>query len=743
MSIRFKLIMLVLAVLTPTLLASAFAIYYVYTDQRAKVEESMRATTRAFALAVDRDLSRRDAIIEALAAAPSLDRNDLQEFYEHAKRITPSQENTIILFDLEGQQLLNTRVPIDSELPHNSAATVELKDFAKPIIVSDLYMAPVAQVPSFAVRRPVMRDGRVSYFISMGSFASQLSSVLEDQQLPSGWLAVIIDSSAHVVARNIDPETYIGRSIREPMLSLLLENVTREGFLDTHSFEGTEIRSYFNKAPASGWTAVIALPQDELRRSAIMASAGVIFGSLILLGIALALAFWMGRKIAHPLHILDQTAQALGRGEAVKPVPTGMVETDRTAAVLAQASEEIQSANALLNQRVDEAITQVERSQKALLQGQKLEALGRLTGGIAHDFNNLLQTLTMGLELAELSSTDPRAQKALDACSRSVVRGTKLTRQLMAFSRSRVDEARTVDLRAVLIGMGDLLDGALPSRVTLKLEVPEYSWSVFMDPLQCELAVLNMVFNARDAMPNGGEILVSLSRTYLNEGEVEGLAAGDYIALAVKDNGQGMTEEVQARALEPFFTTKEVGQGTGLGLAQVYGFAVHSQGTVLIDSTLGVGTTVTVLLPMGEMAFIEHNDSVSAEANAPLSARVLLVDDDEQVRQVVGPMLEELGFSVTVANNADEALQCYEAAREGPVEQRPDIIFSDIIMPGRMDGIGLALALREREPDLPIVLATGYTEHALKDYGFKVLSKPYDLKTLAQTLKEELKRKAV
>ncbi|GGL93880.1 ATP-binding protein [Pseudomonas asuensis] len=740
MSIRSKLITLVIAILAPALLASAFAIYYVYQDQRSRVEESMRATTRALSLAIDRDLLRRDAIISTLAISPSLERNDLEAFYNHARRITQTRENSIILFDLDGQQLINTRRPFGADLPHGIHTEVSAADFNKPLIVSDLYVAPVAKEYSFAVRRPVFRNGELTYFIAMGSFASQMDAVLSEQQLPLGWLGVVMDSSAQVVTRNIRPQEFVGRQAAGPLLDQL--TVDNEGFLDSVSLEGVPMRSFFSKAPLSGWSVVIGLPRAEIQRAAIHASIAVIVGSLILLGCAILLAFWMGRRIAQPLRLLEQTAQALGRGEVIKPIATGMVETDNTACVLAKASEEIQSANAKMAQRVEEAVAQAERSQKALLQGQKLESLGRLTGGIAHDFNNLLQTLTMGLELAEMSATTPRAKKAIEACSRSVERGTKLTRQLMAFSRSRVDEARTVDLRTVMTGIEDLLDGALPSRITLTLEIPDQSWSVFIDPLQCELAVLNMVFNSRDAMPEGDEITVSLSRRMIQTGEIEGLARGEYIALCVKDNGHGMSEEVQAKAMEPFFTTKEVGQGTGLGLAQVYGFARQARGTVLIESTVGVGTTLTIMLPMDEAALIEHQETASDTVVPAASARVLLVDDDEQVREVVGPMLEELGFDVITASNADEALQRYEEMLSGSTSIRPNIIFSDIIMPGRLDGVGLALALRQRDPGLPIVLATGYTEHAVKDYGFKVLSKPYDLKTLAQTLRDELDRSA-
>ncbi|GGJ90429.1 hybrid sensor histidine kinase/response regulator [Pseudomonas matsuisoli] len=741
MSIRSRLILLVLAVLAPAFLASILAIRFVYQEQLARVEMGMREATRALALAIDGELSRRDAIITTLAASKSLLDGDLQAFYEQASAVARSLENSIIIFDAQGRQLLNTRRPFGSQLPGRSSFDITApssEDLALP--VSDLYMAPIGQRYSFSVRRPVIRDGRVVYYIAMGSFASQIGDVLAAQSLPDGWLGVVVDRQGHIVSRNIGGDQFIGRKVKNAQA---LDTLNPEGFYDSVSLEGVPRLSFFSRAPASGWSVVIGMPHSEIRRSTLRAAAMVGIGCLLLLGIAIALAFWVGRKISTPLRMLDETAQAMGRGEPVAPFTTGLIETDRTAQVLAQASARIQNANRELEVRVADAVDQAERSLKALQQGQKLEALGRLTGGIAHDFNNLLQTLTTGLQLAGMTNTDPRGQKAIDACNRSVIRGTKLTRQLMAFGRHKVDETASVDLRELLLGMGELLEGALPSRIRLEMQIPEGAWPVYVDPLQCELAILNLVFNARDAMPEGGQIRISLERT-AQTCEPYGIAPAEagYLKLCVADSGCGMSEETQAKAFEPFFTTKPVGEGTGLGLAQVYAFAKSSNGCVHLHSTVGSGCRIAILLPERR-----HLQAVIPADEAPTTqisrgARLLLVDDDPLVREVLAPTLRELGFDLEVAADGDEALARYREtlAVDEASSQRFDMVFSDIVMPGTLDGIGLAQALRQLSPGLPILLATGFSERTPEDYGFRVLSKPYTVEALTEALVAELKK---
>jgi signal transduction histidine kinase/ActR/RegA family two-component response regulator len=737
-SIRSRLILLVLAVLAPTFLGSILAIRFVYHEQLERVERGMQGATRALSIAVDRELARRDAVITALATSPALLDGDLESFYQQASAVAQSLENSLVVYDHQGNQLLNTRRPYGAALPDRKSFEISApQSNGAALPVSNLYMAPLGGQYSFSVRRPVVRDGKVIYYIAMGSFASQLGRVLAEQDLPADWLGVIVDRNERVVARSADAERFVGHETRSGPHR---RSNGDEGFYKSVSLEGIPLLSFYSKAPGSDWTVIIGIPQSEIRRSTLYAAAVVGLGCLIILGIALMLAFWVGRKISTPLRALDECAQAMGRGEPVFPFVTGMSETDRTADVLAQASLRIQNANRELEIKVADAVQQVERSLQALQQGQKLEALGRLTGGIAHDFNNLLQTLTTGLQLADMTMTDPRGKKAIDACNRSVVRGTKLTRQMMAFGRHKVDETVSIDLRELLMGMGELLEGALPSRIRLELDVPEGSWPAYVDALQCELAVLNLVFNARDAMPGSGEIRISLQRTNTGcERYGNSVPEHGYLKLCVSDTGHGMSEAVQAKAFEPFFTTKAVGEGTGLGLAQVYGFAKQSGGCVDLQSKEGKGCRISLLLPAWQAT---ASAGVAEQRPAKLSgqtARLLMVDDDALIREVVVPTLREMGFTLEVADSGDQALQRYrQSLGEDGRSKEFDLVLSDIVMPGSLDGIALAQTIRQLSPTMPILLATGFSERLPQDYGFRVMAKPYAMDALIEALLEEL-----
>lgn len=730
-SIRSKLILLVLAVLTPALLAASFAISYVYEDQGVEVERSMREATRALSLALDKDISRREAMVATLATAPALTRGDLLEFYQQARQIAPTWDTSVVLVDPDGQQLLNTRKPFGEPLPERSSGMPYPPSAEES--VSNLYLSSISDLYSFSVRKAVIRDGQLRYYLYLSSSAQQLSELLTNQRLPPGWQGAVLDREGRIVARTHEAQTYVGSMASESFRKRVMAQ--EEGFQETVGRDGVSMVSYFSRAPSSRWAVVIAQPKHEVQRRTGFAVLFASLGAFWLLAIAIALAYWVGRKISMPLRILDAAAQAMGSGQMISPIPTGMVETDRTARVLAQASEQIQSAKLEMAARVAEAVAEVERSQRALLQSQKLEALGRLTGGIAHDFNNLLQALTVGLQLALRSVEEPRAQRALQACMRSVERGSKLTRQLMTFGRNQVSEARVLDLRELLLGMHDLLDGALPSRVQMRYELPEQPWPVFADPLQCELAVLNLVLNARDAMPAGGEVRISLCRVDQSLDSVE---------LCVADTGSGMSEEVREKAFDPFYTTKEVGKGTGLGLAQVHGFAGASGGSVRIESEAGSGTRIILRLPLSDLPLSSEGSVDELTETSRPSARILVVDDDPHVLEVVSDMLQSMGYQVGIAHAGEQALAMYQATLEPGVapSQRFDLLFSDIVMPGPLDGIGLALAVRALDPNLPILLATGYSERAPADFGFRVLAKPYRAATLADALRQMLQERS-
>ena len=375
--------------------------------------------------------------------------------------------------------------------------------------------------------------------------------------------------------------------------------------------------------------------------------------------------------------------------------------------------------------------------EEALRHAQKLESLGQLTGGVAHDFNNLLQVILNGVSLIETRHDASSSRPTLDGMRRAVKRGTDLTRHLLAFSRRQPVHPAPIDLRQHLQGMREMLTRSLRGDLQVEMHFGADLWPVELDAGELELAVLNLAVNARDAMPGGGTI--SISADNASQATAAG-QVGDFVRLCIADSGVGMSPEVRARAFDPFFTTKETGKGSGLGLAQVYGFATQAGGEVQIESSPGLGTAVTLLLPRthGEPARREPEVSESA-TGAPggrLQGRVLLVEDDPEIASLTAEMLRGLGLGVVHAGTAAGALR---ALAEPP---RIDIVFSDVMLPGGMSGVELAQEVRRRRPGLPIVLATGFEMSAVRarDEDITLLLKPYGVKELAAIFSKELSR---
>jgi len=731
-SIRSRLVWLVIAVIAPALAFALYGTYAVYRAQSAQVDQGMKEVSRAVALAVDRELNRYATIVSTLAASPTIIRGDLRTFHERLQQTKHAVGSSVTIFDPQGTPLADTDYAFGTPLPN-------LPDFrrcktAAQVEVSPSFRDPVSGVQSIAIRRPVMRDGEVVYYLAMEFPVANIGALLAQQALPEKWLGVILDQDHTVVARTREPDKHVGRHASADFVSQLHASSGVDGKMQSVTRDAVPVTTFFSHAPASGWTALIAIPRDDLLASVLAPLGTVVPGILVVLALAIILAIAVGRTITRPLAQLDDAASALARGEVFEPPNTGMNETDRTAQVMAQASVTIHHSSQEMARRVKDAVAQAERSHQALLQGQKLEALGNLTAGISHEFNNLLQSMTMGLQLAEMLTSHPRAKRAIEGCQRSANRATRLTRHLMTFSRSRTADAEQVDLRLLILGIHELLTGALPNRVTLTLELPEGAWPAVLDPVQCELAILNLAINARDAMPEGGPLVIALHKLTLVQDNPFGLAPGPYLCVDVEDSGCGMSPDVQAHVFEPFFTTKPVGEGTGLGLAQVYGFARQSGGTVSLQSEVGKGTRVSLLLPRREhdAAAALEDQRVSVHAGRP--ARVLVVDDDAEVREAMVAMLDELGYQVDEAPSADEALARLADRRQPTI----DILLSDVVMPGRLDGVGLAEEVQRLYPSIPVVLATGYTTRLAAASAFRVLAKPFSHQALAETLAEIL-----
>jgi PAS domain S-box-containing protein len=376
-----------------------------------------------------------------------------------------------------------------------------------------------------------------------------------------------------------------------------------------------------------------------------------------------------------------------------------------------------------------EAQRALEESREQLFQSQKMEALGQLTGGLAHDFNNLLTAILGGADLALRNLNDKqRLRRLIDGIRNSAQRGANLTRQLLAFARAQPLEIKQVDLREVLGDLTTLLRPSLRSNIDVVIEISDRVWNIEADAGMLELALLNLAFNARDAMKDGGKLKVSAVNQVL-DGKPEGLR-GEHVAVKVTDTGEGMSPETMERVFEPFFTTKAFGEGTGLGLSQVFGFAKQIGGTVTVESEPGKGSTFTLYLPAsrGEHEVVRKANGASA------LGRVLIVEDDDLVAEFAAGMLDELGFESIITHSAKEALERLSS------DARPKLVFTDVVMPGGISGIELAEHVRRRFPELPILLTTGYSEEVGGTHGFPVLQKPYELESLANALQKLLKQ---
>ena len=371
----------------------------------------------------------------------------------------------------------------------------------------------------------------------------------------------------------------------------------------------------------------------------------------------------------------------------------------------------------------------LEESREQLFRAQKMEALGQLTGGLAHDFNNLLTAILGASELAIRNLDKPeKLTRMIEGVRNSAQRGAGLTKQLLAFARAQPMQIKQIDLRSFFSDMTTMVRPSLRSNIELVTEVSDQLWPIDADAGALELVILNLAFNARDAMKDGGRLRISAHNVVLN-GEVEGLR-GEYVALQVADSGTGMSPDVVDRIFEPFFTTKSYGEGTGLGLSQVFGFAKQLGGAVAVESRPEHGSTFTLYLPASRGASAEES---RVNGNDGLG-RVLIVEDDTLVAELAAGMLSELGFEVTVTHSAKEALERLAGGA------KPKLIFSDVVMPGGISGIEFARKVRDRFPELPILLTTGYSEQVAGSHGFPVLQKPYEMNALASAIGNLLKQ---
>jgi PAS domain S-box-containing protein len=392
--------------------------------------------------------------------------------------------------------------------------------------------------------------------------------------------------------------------------------------------------------------------------------------------------------------------------------------------------------------KVTRDLTERRNAEEQLRQAQKMEALGQLTGGVAHDFNNMLQVILGNINLLQRRLAGNAELESIAAGAlRGVERAALLVQRLLAFSRRQALEPRSISVNALISGMSELMRRTLGESIVIETVLAGGLWHAFADSNQLENSLLNLAINARDAMPNGGKLTIEAANVFLDEHDARGadLRPGQYVGIFVSDNGQGMSAEVASKAFDPFFTTKEVGQGTGLGLSQVYGFIKQSGGHVRIYSEKGLGTTVKLYLPR----HIAPDSAQQATTLRPITPAgrgdtILVVEDDADVRCFTAQTLHDLGYTVVEAANGQAALDMLEAT--------PSIrlLFTDVGLPGGMNGRHLADFAKERRPDLKVLFTSGYARsaivhHGRLDPGVELIGKPFTFPALAERIHRMLR----
>jgi signal transduction histidine kinase len=429
--------------------------------------------------------------------------------------------------------------------------------------------------------------------------------------------------------------------------------------------------------------------------------------------------------------------------EAVARLRTERLKQEELArsleARVAERTRELAEANARLRAEIAER----KQAEAAALQSQKMEAIGQLTGGVAHDFNNLLTVIFGNLDALRLRmiGRDPALEKLIEAALRGAERAATLTQRLLAFSRRQALEPASIDVNKLVLGMSELMRRSLGEQIELETVLAGGLWRALADPHQLEVALLNLVINARDAMPTGGKLTIETANASLDEAYAaahEQVTPGQYVLIAITDTGAGMSSEVAAKAFEPFFTTKQVGQGTGLGLSMVYGFIKQSGGHVKIYSEPGHGTTVKLYLPRvrngARQQPAQPGNDPAVEPSG--SGTILVVEDDEDVRAYAARVLREQGYRVIEAADGPAALKLLEGG------ERVDLLFTDVVLP-QMNGRELAEAARQRFRRLKVVFTTGYSRNAIVhgdrlDRDVALIPKPFTAATLTERIRKEL-----
>jgi len=734
-SLRTRLALLVAATAFPLLAFGLGLNYADYVSAREDAGKAALGLARGTSLALEGRLRTWIAAMQALSLSPYLRDLDMANFRDRAEALLAQQfpDAAIVLLRQDGQQLMNTAVSPDTPLPviQNKDALRQVFATGQPV-VSDLYPGQVVNRPIIAIEVPVKRgDGTVAYALALGPPLSAFADIIARQRLPQSWVVSIFDSKGVNVGRVPNSEQFVGRQASPSLFPILMSK--SEGITETTSLEGIPLMTAFSRGEAFGWSAAIGIPRAELVNPVFEAEATTFVIGGILSLISLALAQLVAGQISRPIAALRRLATAPDRPGLQGFARTGLPETDEVAEALWRAVEDRRRSEEE-RLRASKALSEIEEK---LRQSQKMEAIGNLTGGLAHDFNNLLGVIVANLDLARAELRHERdVAGLLDEAVDAALRGGDLIRHLLAFARQQPLSPQRVDLNGLISGMVTILRRTLGDNIEIALELAGDLWPTVVDPVQLQSSLVNLATNARDAMPNGGRLLIVARNDSLDADYAAvhpEVVPGDYAVIEVSDTGTGMPPEVLRRVFDPFYTTKGVGKGTGLGLSMVFGFIKQSGGHINIYSEVGKGTTIRLYLPRDLRAAAPV--AVAARPSRPVGGfeTILIVEDNAAFRKVSVRQIKALGYRVLEAEGPAAALKQLE-------HEKVDLLFTDLMMPGGVDGFALAKEARARWPNLKVMLASGFPETKLagSEAVRHILAKPWRVEELSRKLRETL-----
>jgi signal transduction histidine kinase/ActR/RegA family two-component response regulator len=673
--LRRRLILLALAAMVPLIALSALlAAAYLQQQREAIRQEAVRHAAELIE-SVDKELLAQLQLLTVLGQSPILDSAtpDLARFHVLAQRFPRELQHwhTVILVDATGRQIVNSGVPFGTALPplNDPAGHKKLMETGKPVIGNIVPLGPLAKdsIPKAGLRVPVRRDGKILFDLVAVISTAHISSLLSPPGLAPEFRPFLVDAADTIVAAPRSPGL-VGRKAAAATVEAAAREV--QGVYPGVGLLDVPVMTAFRRSARTGWSGHVAIPfavyNEPLRRAEWIVGLAGA-GALTLTGVF----GWLFRREAG-------------------------IEKNRA-------------------QFQERAI--------------RMEALGRMTGGVAHDFNNVLMVILSSIELMQRRKLAKGSERYLAEMRKAAERAAHMTRELSAFSRGMPKQTGILDLNDSVKDVLTMVRQSLRGNIVVTVDLVDGPVPVDIDAIQFDLAVLNLAVNARDAMPEGGTL--TIETRFAKFPDRSGRSG---VALSISDTGTGVSAHVLPHVFEPFFTTKEVGKGTGLGLSQVYGFAKSCGGLADIESSVGEGTKVTLYLPLAAVPLAAPSPAqeIASPVVVPFAEvkRVLVVEDNDEIRAAAASQLSELGYDVLVAENASRALEVLE-------DSKVDGLVSDLVMPGDKDGYALAKQVRGRWPDMPIVLMSGYSEsaNAAAEDGFEVLVKPFPFTDLAEALR--------